>query len=180
MKFVISGKKITVTDNLHEYTERKISKLDKYFRDGAEANVVFSLERGRVKAEVTVKSGDMYYRSSETTSDKFASLDAAVSGIERQIHKYKTRLEKRLRSGSLDTVPLEASFELEPQEAEPELKIVRSKRFAIKPMTVEEACMQMELLDHEFYVFRNMDEGNSFAVVYRRNDGGYGLIESDE
>ena len=180
MKYVISGKKITVTDNLRDYAERKISKLDKYFRDEAEANVVFSLERGRVKAEVTVKSGDLYYRASESTSDKFASLDAAVSGIERQIHKYKTRLEKRLRSGSLDDIPLETSFELEPQEEEPEIEIVRSKRFTIKPMTVEEACMQMELLDHQFYVFRNMDNNNAFAVVYRRNHGGYGLIEPDD
>ena len=180
MKFVISGKKITVTDNLREYAENKISKLDKYFRDEAEANVVFSLERGRVKAEVTVKSGDLYYRTSETTSDKFASIDGAVAGIERQIHKYKTRLEKRLRSGSLDNIPLEANFELEPQEAEPEINIVRSKRFAIKPMTAEEACMQLELLDHEFYVFRNMDNHNGFAVVYRGKGGGYGLIESDE
>ena len=96
-----------------------------------------------MKAEVTVKSGDLYYRSSETTSDKLASLDAAVSGIERQIHKYKTRLEKRLRSGSLDSIPLEAGFELDPRETEPKLEIVRSKRFSIKPMTVEEACMQM-------------------------------------
>ncbi len=180
MKFVISGKKITITDNLRDYAERKINKLDKYFRDGAEANVVFSLERGRVKAEVTVKSGDLYYRSSETTSDKLASLDAAVSGIERQIHKYKTRLEKRLRSGSLDSIPLEAGFELDPRETEPKLEIVRSKRFSIKPMTVEEACMQMELLDHEFYVFRNQDADEGFAVVYRRKDGGYGLIEPED
>lgn len=180
MKVIISGKKITVTDKLREYAERKISKLDKYFRDAAEASVVFSVERGRVKAEVTVKSGDLYYRSSETTSDKFASLDAAVSGIERQIHKYKTRLEKKLRSGSLDDVPLEASFELEPQETEPVIEIVRSKRFSIKPMTAEEACMQMELLEHEFYVFRNQDNNDQFAVVYRRKDGGYGMIESDE
>ena len=178
MKFVINGKKITVTDNLRSYAERKISKLDKYFRDEAEANVVFSLERDRVRAEVTVKSGDMYFRVSEVTSDKFASVDSAVAGIERQIHKYKTKLEKKLRSGSLDDIPV-AAFEEETPEEPEEISIVRSKRFPIKPMTAEEACLQMELLDHEFYVFRNQDDHDAFAVVYRRSHGGYGLIESD-
>ena len=176
MKFVITGKKITVTDNLRNYAEKKISKLDKYFREEAEANVVFSLERNRVRAEVTVKSGDMFFRVSEATSDKFASVDSAVTGIERQIHKYKTRLEKRLRSGSLDDF---SQIDEEPAAEEPALTIMRSKRFPIKPMTAEEACLQMELLDHEFFVFRNQDDHDAFAVVYRRMEGGYGLIEPD-
>ena len=179
MKFTIIGKKITVTDKLRSYAERKISKLDKYFRDEAEANVVFSVERGRVRAEVTIKSGEMFYRVSETTSDKYASIDSAVTGIERQIHKYKTRLEKQLRSGSLDDIPV-ADFDDEPQEDEPPIEIVRSKRFALKPMTAEEACMQMELLNHQFYAFRNQDDNNAFSVVYRRSQGGYGLIESQD
>lgn len=179
MKFVITGKKMTVTDNLRSYTERKVSKLDKYFRDESEANVVFVPEHGRVRVELTVKSNDMYFRISEATSDKYASVDSAVAGIERQIHKYKTRLEKRLRSGSLDDIPVE-SFETEPVVEEPTLEIVRSKRFSIKPMTAEEACMQMELLGHEFYVFRNQDDKDSFAVVYRRSHGGYGMIEPDD
>lgn len=179
MKFVITGKKITVTDNLRSHTERKIGKLDKYFRDEADANVVFSIDRGRVRVEVTIKSGDMYYRISETTSDKFASIDSAVAGIERQILKYKTKLEKRLRSGSLDDLQVER-FEGEPPVDEPPLEIVRSKRFSMKPMSAEEACLQMELLDHEFFVFRNHDDNDTIAVVYRRSHGGYGLIEPDE
>ncbi len=179
MKFTFTGKKITITDDLRSYAEKKIGKLDKFFRDEAEANVLFSLEHGRVRAEVTVKSGDLYYRISEITSDKYASIDSAVAGIERQILKYKTRLEKRLRAGSLDDIRVNV-LEDDDTRQEPELKIVRSKRFSIKPMSAEEACMQMELLNHEFFVFRNQDDNDAFAVVYRRAEGGYGLIESSE
>lgn len=177
MKFLFTEKKVQITDDLRAYAEKKITKLDRFFRDESTAFVTFSIERGRHKAEVTVKNNGMYFRVSEVTSDMYASIDAAVAGIERQISKNKTRLAKRLREGAIE-------HEFKPMEAmeteEKEFDIVRTKRFSIKPMSVEEAVLQMNLLGHEFFVFKNEDEDGAFAVVYKRKNGGYGLIESSE
>ena len=120
----------------------------------------------------------MFYRVSETTGDMFASIDSACASIERQIRKNKTRLAKRLREGALEkeTRPEYAPVE---EEEDEEFKIVRSKRFPIKPMTQEEAILQMNLLDHSFFVFRN-SEDDSLCIVYQRKNGGYGLIVTDE
>ncbi|MCF0121513.1 MAG: HPF/RaiA family ribosome-associated protein, partial [Oscillospiraceae bacterium] len=120
------------------------------------------------------------YRVSEATSDMYASVDSAVAAIERQIRKNKTRLEKRLREGAFDR---EYKPEFSPVTEEPEegdFKIIRTKKFAIKPMTPEEAILQMNLLEHEFFAFKNQEDDERFAVVYKRKSGGYGLIESDE
>ena len=114
----------------------------------------------------------MFYRVSELTSDMHASIDSACASIERQIKKNKTRLEKRLREGAFER-EFEAAI---PEEEEKDFEIVRSKRFPIKPMTVEEAILQMNLLEHEFFAFKNQDADNAFAIVYRRKNGGYGLI----
>lgn len=171
MKFTFTEKRMDATPAMKEYAEKKISKIDKYFKTDSEAFVTFSTERGRYIAEVTIKNNGMFYRVKEVTSDMCASIDSAVASIERQIRKNKTRLEKRLRTDAF-----EREIQIAPEEVEDEFKIVRNKRFVIQPMSVEEAILQMNLLDHEFYAFRNAEEGDAFAVVYQRKDGGYGLI----
>ena len=176
MKFTFTDKKVTLPKSVHSYAEKKVGKLDRYFKTEADASITFSVEKDRNKAEVTIRSGGTIIRVSESTSDMFASIDAAVSDIERQLRKNKTRLEKRLRQGAFDQVLEPTSFAPEVEEEGP-FRIVRSKTFPIKPMTREEAILQMNLLDHTFFAFRDEEAGGAFAVVYRRNDGDYGIIE---
>lgn len=171
MNFTFTGKKMDVTEDLRAYAERKVGKLDRLFRNESEAFVTFSTERGRFRAEVTLRNNGMFYRVSELTSDMYASIDSAVAAIERQIRKNKTRLEKKLRENAF-----ERSAVVEAEEPQEEFEILRAKRFSMKPMAVEEAVLQMELLGHEFFAFKNEDEGGVFAVVYKRKNGGYGLI----
>ena len=179
MKFTFTDKKIALPKSVHAYAEKKIGKLDRYFRNDAEASVVFSVEKDRNNVELTIRSGGTILRVSERTSDMFASIDAAVSSMERQLRKNKTRLEKRLRQGAFERVVDEQSSFAPEAEEEEEFQVVRTKRFPIKPMAVEEAILQMELVGHTFFAFRNEDAGGAFAVVYKRNNGGYGLIEDD-
>lgn len=180
MNFTFTEKKLQITDELKQYAEKKIGKLDRYFKGESEAYITFSIERGRHRAEVTVKNSGMYFRVSEVTGDMYASIDSAVASIERQIRKNKTRLEKKLKADTFNfNAPVYSSDDYE-EEEEGAFEIVRTKRFSIKPMTVEEAILQMNLLDHEFFVFRNQDDDEAFAVVYRRTNGGYGLIESGD
>ena len=181
MKFTFYEKKVRLTDDLREYAERKIGKLDRFFKEEAEAHVTFVEERGRYQVEVTLHNGGMHYRVSEMTSDMFASIDSAVAAIERQIRKNKTRLEKRLRAGAIEReIGAIPSWAVREEEEENEFKIVKTKRFSIKPMTPEEAILQMNLLGHEFFVFRNQFADDGFALVYKRKQGGYGLIESGD
>ena len=175
MKFQFTEKKVSLPSNVHAYAEKKVMKLARYFEEDAEALIVFSVEKNRNKAELTVHGAGTWFRASESTSDMFASIDAAVGTIEGQIRKNKTRLARRLRQDAFTRTAEETSFAAE--EPEEELKIVRVKQFYFKPMTREEAVMQMNLLEHNFFAFRDEDNGGSFAVVYRRNDGGYGLID---
>lgn len=175
MKFTFTEKKMDSSQDLRAYAMRKIGKLDRFFKTDAEAFVTFSLERGRFLAEITIHNNGMYYRASEFTNDMYASVDSGVAAIERQIRRNKTRLEKKLREGALEVEPAPAFAAADEGEDE-EFKIVRSKRFSIKPMSAEEAILQMNLLGHEFFVFRNMDEDDAISVVYKRNQGGYGLI----
>lgn len=179
MKFQFSEMKVKLPGNVHAYAEKKVMKLARFFEEDAEALIVFSVEKNRNKVELTVHGAGTWFRASESTSDMFASVDAAVATIEGQIRKNKTRLAKRLKQGAFArTVQEETSFVPEP--AEEDLNIVRIKQFPFKSMTREEAVMQMNLLDHTFFAFRDEDNGGSFAVVYRRNDGGYGLIDDDK
>ena len=175
MKFQYSEKKVKLPGNVHAYAEKKVMKLARYFGEDAEALVVFSVEKGRNKAELTVHGAGTWFRASESTSDMFASIDAAVGTIEGQIRKNKTRLARRLRQDAFTRTVEETSFI--PEEAEDDLSIVRVKQFYFRPMTRDEAVLQMNLLEHNFFAFRDEDNGGTFAVVYRRNDGGYGLIE---
>lgn len=178
MKIKFVEKKLSLGPDIRTFAEKKVTKLDKFFRVPSEATVTFSVERGRCRAEVTLNNNGFYYRASELTNDMRASIDSACAAIERQIRKNKTRLEKRLRDGALEDIAVEFTPEV-PDEVEPDsFEIVRTKRVSLKPMTAEEAILQMNMLDHEFFAFINQED-DSFSVVYRRKNGGYGLI-SDE
>ncbi len=174
MTFTFTGKKYEVSDELKAYAEKKIGKIDKLFRTESDASVTFSVERGRCTAEVTIRNNGMFYRVTETTSDMFASIDSACAALFRQVRKNKTRLEKRLRDGAFERTSAPVSIPDDEEEAE--YRIIRTKRFSMKPMSPEEAVMQMDLLGHAFFAFRNQDEDGAFSVVYKRNDGGYGMI----
>ena len=183
MKFVFTDKKVNLPDAVHKYAEKKVGKLDRFFKEDATAAITFSVEKERNnKVEVTVRSSGTIFRVSESTSDMYASIDAAVTTLERQIRKNKTRLEKRLRQGAferaLDVSEVSTFAPDEPEEGE--YRIVRSKTFPIKPMTRDEAILQMNLVGHSFFAFRDEDAGGVFAVVYRRNDGDYGLIVDEQ
>ena len=179
MKFQYSEKKVRLPGNVIAYAEKKVMKLARYFEEDAEALVTFSVEKNRNKAEITVHGAGTWFRASESTSDMFASIDAAVATIEGQIRKNKTRLARRLKQDAfVRSVQEETTFVPEP--AEDDLTINRVKSFYFKPMTREEAVMQMNLLNHDFFAFRDEDNGGTFAVVYRRKDGGYGLIDDTE
>ena len=176
MKFQFREKKIKLPGNVHAYAEKKVMKLARYFEEDAEALIVFSAEKNRNKVELTVHGAGTWFRASESTSDMFASIDAAVGTIEGQIRKNKTRLARRLKQDAfVRTVQEETSFV--PETAEDDLSIVKAKKFYFRPMTREEAVLQMNLLGHNFFAFRDEDNGGSFAVVYKRNEGGYGLID---
>ncbi|MGE4549256.1 MAG: ribosome-associated translation inhibitor RaiA [Intestinibacillus sp.] len=174
MKFTIIERKLKISDDLREYSLRKVEKLDRYFQSDSTAMITFSELRGRQTVEVTVNHNGIIFRAEETTTDMFASVDGAISSIERQIRKNKTRLEKRLRDGAF------AKNVLTPAEFEEEdYDVVRRKKFDVKPMSVDEAILQMNLLGHQFFFFKNSDDENAHAVIYKRASGGYGLIESE-
>ena len=178
MKFQYSEKKVRLPENVHAYAEKKVMKLARFFEEDAEALIVFSVEKNRNNVELTVHGAGTWFRASESTSDMFASIDAAVGTIEGQIRKNKTRLARRLRQDAFARTAEETSFVAD--EPEEELTIVRAKKFYMRPMTREEAILQMNLLEHSFFAFRDQDNGGSFAGVYKRNDGGYGLIDDTE
>lgn len=180
----VSGKNVQVTPALREHSERRISKLQRYFDDGRplRADVVMSTEREHHIAEVTIQVGSLLVRGVAKTDDMYVSIDSAVDRIARQIRKYKTRINRKLQEGpktSQAVAQAVAEAQVDQQEAETEEpRVVRVKRFAFKPMTVDEAILQMELLGHDFFVFTDAatEEVN---VLYRRRDGNYGLIEPD-
>ena len=154
-----------------------MGKLDRFFKEDATATITFSVEKERLnQVEITIRSSGTIFRVSESTSDMHASIDAAVTTLERQIRKNKTRLAKNLRA---EAVLPELPEEFEAHE-EGAFDIVRTKRFTVKPMSVEEAILQMNLLGHSFFVFRNTDFGDAICVVYRRNNGGYGIIKTED
>ena len=178
MKFTFTCKKIPLNDSIKEYAEKKINKLDRYFPEEAEAVVTFAVEKkNRCVVELTIRAANgTLFRAQEEDrdGDMRGAIDEAVAFIDRRIRKNKTRLAKNLRADALvATVP--AEFDV---VEEPEFEVLRTKRFTVKPMSTEEAILQMNLLDHSFYVFRNVTT-EQINVVYRRNNGGYGLIEAE-
>ena len=178
MMFQYSEKKVKLPGSVHAYAEKKVMKLARFFEGDAEALVVFSVEKNRNNVELTVRGAGTLFRAHESTSDMFASIDAAVGTIEGQIRKNKTRLARRLKKDAFTRTVEETSFV--PDEAEEDLSIVKIKKFPIQPMTREEAVLQMNLLNHSFFAFRDEQNDGAFAIVYKRNDGGYGLIEDTQ
>ena len=179
MTFTFTGRKFEVTDELRAYAEKKVGKIDKLFRTESDASVTFSAERGRYTAEVTIRNNGMFYRVTETTSDMFASIDSACAALVRQVRKNKTRLEKRLRDGAFERSSAPVAVP-EDDEETPEYKLIRTKRFSLKPMSPEEAILQMDLLGHTFFAFRDQEQDGAFSVVYKRKDGGYGMISDTQ
>ena len=175
MKLNFTGKNIEVTDALRNVTESKLGKLDKYFQGKADGKVVYIVEKNREIVEVTINLPGTILRAEESSDDMYASIDKAVDVLEGQIRKYKTKLQKRYQDGQ--TIRFENIEPLKEKKDEGP-KIVRTKRFDMKPMMEEEAILQMELLGHNFFVFMNHDSGD-INVLYKRNDGNYGLIEPE-
>lgn len=175
MKITIVGRQMNVWDEMKFIIEEKLEKLSKYFNDECSATVTLSSKHNKKCLEITIISAGTIFRS-EVQDETFRNaLDRAVTAIERQIRKNKTRLAKRLRTGAFDSGIFDTGEDF---EEEPEFRI-RRKSFSLKPMSVEEAIMQMNLLEHEFFVFKD-DRTEGTCVVYKRNDGDYGLIETKD
>mgnify|MGYP003900545703 CR=1 FL=1 len=175
MKLTFTGKNIDVTEALKDITEKKLSRLDKFFQDDVVGNVVYSVERNWKNLEITINLPGTILRVEEASDDMYAAIDKAVDVLERQIRKYKTKLQKRNQTG--ETIRFENVLPLEGEEDE-KPRVVKTKRFEMKPMNVDEAILQMELLGHNFFVFMNSDI-DQVSVVYKRRDGNYGLIEPE-
>ncbi|MCI5869254.1 MAG: ribosome-associated translation inhibitor RaiA [Dorea sp.] len=176
MKFIIIGKNIDVTPGLKESVESKLGKLERYFTPDTEIHVALSVQKERQKIEVTIPVKGGIIRSEQESNDMYVSIDLVEEVIERQLRKYKNKLVARHQEGGNFK---EEFFEKEDSaEDDSEIKIVRTKKFGFKPMYPEDACVQMELLGHDFYVFCNA-ETDEVNVVYRRKNGTYGLIEPE-
>lgn len=177
MRFNIIGRKITVTEKMRDHIEKKLSKLEKFFRDEAEARVVVGTIKDNEYIEASIYAAGMIYRAECTDIDVFTATDKIVDVIERQIRKNKTRLEKKIKRDALDDLHLLSGKNYTDGEDSTEFKIVKKKRFQVKPMSAEEAVLQMNLLGHTFFVFKNQDT-EEMNVVYKRKDGNYAIIES--
>ena len=174
MNLVISGKNIDITDGLRSAVEEKIGKLERYFVDSTEVHVTLSTEKNRQKIEVTIPMKGSIIRAEETSTDMYVSIDLVEEVIERQLRKYKNKLIHKEQN----VAQLSKAFVDEDAYDEEDIAIIRSKKFAMKPMDPEEACVQMELLGHNFFVFRN-SETEEVNVVYKRKGNTYGLIEPE-
>lgn len=176
MNFIISGKNIDVTPGLKSCIEQKLGKLERYFTPETEIIVTLSVEKERQKIEVTIPVKGHIIRSEQSSNDMYVSIDLVEEVIERQLRKYKNKLVARNQEGSNFK---QEFFESEDTSSEDdEIKIIRTKRFGIKPMFPEDACIQMDLLGHDFYVFFNA-EREEVNVVYKRKNGTFGLIEPE-
>lgn len=174
MKYTIIGKNIEVTEGLKASVEDKLGRLEKFFTDDTDVYVTFSVEKERQKIEVTIPMPKHIIRAEQASDDMYVSIDLVVEVIERQVTRYKKKLADREQNAAVFQSDF---FDVEDDDDE-EVKIIRSKRFAVKPMYPEDACVQMELLGHNFYVFRNA-ETDEVNVVYKRKGNTYGLIEPE-
>ncbi|WP_018749974.1 ribosome hibernation-promoting factor, HPF/YfiA family [Paenibacillus sanguinis] len=183
MNFSIRGQQIEVTEALRDYVDKKLSRLDKYFDapPNSDGTVTLSVVRGLHAVEVTIPLTGVLLRAEDRSNDMYASIDAVVDKLERQIRKHKTKINRKLRQRGVKDILFaegQANGSVAVEESEDELEVVRTKRFIMKPMDVEEAILQMNMVGHNFYVFSNIDT-KEVNVVYKRNDGKYGLIEQD-
>ena len=174
MKFIISGKNIPVSDGLRTAVEDKLGKLERYFTADTEVIVTLSMEKERQKIEVTIPVKGNIIRSEQTSNDMYVSIDLVEEVIERQLRKYKNKIIDRKQSAG----NFQQAWIANEYEENEEVKIIRSKKFDIKPMYPEDACVQMELLGHNFFVFNNA-ETDQINVVYKRKGNTYGLIEPE-
>lgn len=175
MNFIISGKNINVTPGLKDSIEQKLGKLERYFTPDTDIVVTLSVEKERQKIEVTIPVKGNIIRSEQVSDDMYVSIDLVEEVIERQLRKYKNKIiAKHQEGGNLQS----DFFDTEDLSDDDEIKIVRTKRFGMKPMFPEDACVQMELLGHNFYVFQNA-ETDEVNVVYKRKNNTYGLIEPE-
>ena len=174
MRFIITGRNIEVTPGLRTAVEDKLGKLEKFFKPDTEVHVTLSVEKDRQKIEVTIPVKGSIIRSEQVSNDMYVSIDLVEEIIERQMKKYKNKIIDAKQAGS----PFTDDYLEKEYDEESDVKIVRTKRFGIKPMDPEEACVQMELLGHNFYVFNN-SETDEVNVVYKRKGGTYGLIEPE-
>lgn len=174
MRYTISGKNIDITPGLKNAVENKLSKLERYFSPDTEAQVTLSVEKGRQKIEVTIPIKGTIIRAEQDSDDMYVSIDLVEEIIERQIKKYKTKIIDKKQSAA----SFSDTFIQEEVEYEEAVNIVKTKRFAMKPMDPEEACLQMELLGHNFFMFLN-SETEQINVVYKRKANSYGLIEPE-
>ena len=177
MKFNIRGDKLKVTSAINDYVESKIGKLDKYFKDEEiEANIVVKVRGNRQIIEVTVITDNFILRSEEEHDDLYAAIDLVIDKLERQLRKNKTKMKKQNINNKYKEFNFD--YELDVEEEEEDNKIVKRKTIDTKPMDEEEAILEMELLGHNFFVYKDMDT-NSVNVLYKRKDGNYGIIETN-
>ncbi len=172
MKYLIRGEKVQVTDSIKDYIEEKLSKMDKYLDnpENVEAKVLIKVKGVEQRVEVTIQTKGYFLRAEEAHSDLYAAIDLIIDKLERQFRKYKTKLLDKSRQENIqDSFDIEEAIEEE---------IVKRKKIYLKPMDEEEAIMQMELLGHTFFVFKNI-ETDTICVIYKRHDGNYGLIETN-
>lgn len=174
MKFIISGKNIDITEGLKSAVQDKIGKLEKYFTPETEVHVTLSVEKERQKVEVTIPVKGSIIRSEQVSNDMYVSIDLVEEIIERQLKKYKNKIVDKQQAN----IFFQQSFIDNDDVEEEDIKIVRTKKFDIKPMYAEDACVQMELLGHNFFVFCNA-ETDQVNVVYKRKGNTYGLIEPE-
>ncbi|MFQ6130756.1 MAG: ribosome hibernation-promoting factor, HPF/YfiA family [Armatimonadota bacterium] len=184
MRVESRGKNVRITSALREHAQERLEKLSRFFDHLADAQVTISFNRGQHRADILLNVNGLLLRAEERADEVHTAIDRAADKLERQLVKFKEKLQSRARVRLGEAAPIEAEPASAPGEAEAteesadELTIVRAKRFAMKPMTPEEAALQMELLHHDFYVFRN-GESSQVNVIYRRKDGTYGLIEPE-
>ncbi|WP_366923801.1 ribosome-associated translation inhibitor RaiA [Metallumcola ferriviriculae] len=176
MNIIVRGKQVNVTNALRQHVEKRVGKLEKYLDELEEAQVTLSVEKDRHRVEVTIPVKGIIIRGEEESGDMYGSVDAVIEKLEKQIKKYKTKLAKKTRLNGLRELVAQSQGNGADEEEEPQ--VLRTKRFAIKPMPVDEAIMQMNLLGHNFFVFSNA-ETEQVNVVYQRKDGNYGLIEPE-
>ena len=173
MNVTVNGKKMQINQSFTEYAQQRLdAKLDKFFGDEAEAKLMLTERKGKIELELTVRYEQMLFRAEQTAVDKNDALDAAIDKIIRQIRKNKTRLEKRLKDNAFKQ-------EFQDTVEEADISVIRTKKFKLRPMSAEEAILQMNMLGHSFFMFRNAATGE-INVVYQREDEGYAILEPDE
>lgn len=173
MNITIVGRKCTPKDSFKERAEKKLAKIDKLFGGEGDAKITCSVARNQATVELTIRNNGMFYRTQATDEDMSAALDECVDSMIRKIRKNKTKLSRKIKSGNLDALLTDV-----PVEEETDYEVVRHKKTAVKPQTLDEAILQMKMLGHNFYMFENPDTGE-INVVYIRHNGGYGVLEPD-